>query len=150
MIKFFEFKGFTLAEILITLGIIGVVASLTLPAVIDHYKKIETVSALKEAYTIFYQVIINSQQNNGSPLYWDYTNLSFFVEEYILPYVKVIKNCGKNGIPLFCYDETNNDKIRLHLLNGTVEQGNVGYYSFVQKGVLQNSMLILMGLKDLQ
>ena len=140
MIKFFEFKGFTLAEVLITLGIIGVVAALTLPSVINHYKKIETVTALKEAYTIFYQVVINSQQNNGPPLYWDYTNLSFFVEEYILPYVKVIKNCGTNGTPLFCYDETNNDKIKLHLLNGNVEQGNVGYYSFV----MTNGMGVLI------
>ena len=31
--------AFTLAEVLITLGIIGVVAALTLPALISNYKK---------------------------------------------------------------------------------------------------------------
>ena len=32
-------KGFTLAEVLITLGIIGVIAALTMPAVVGNYKK---------------------------------------------------------------------------------------------------------------
>ena len=34
-------KAFTLAEVLITLGIIGVVASMTMPAVVGHYKKLK-------------------------------------------------------------------------------------------------------------
>lgn len=37
--KYINVNGFTLAEILITLGIIGVVAALTLPAVIANSKK---------------------------------------------------------------------------------------------------------------
>lgn len=32
-------KGFTLAEVLITLGIIGVVAAMTMPALISNHKK---------------------------------------------------------------------------------------------------------------
>ena len=32
-------KSFTLAEVLITLGIIGVVAAMTLPSLIGNYKK---------------------------------------------------------------------------------------------------------------
>lgn len=35
----FKFKGFTLAEVLITLGIIGVVAAMTLPALIQKQQK---------------------------------------------------------------------------------------------------------------
>ena len=34
--------AFTLAEVLITLGIIGVVAAITMPSVIGHYKRQET------------------------------------------------------------------------------------------------------------
>ena len=41
-------KAFTLAEVLITLGIIGVVAAMTLPAIIGHYKKQEIASKLKK------------------------------------------------------------------------------------------------------
>ncbi len=32
-------KGFTLAEVLITIGIIGVVAAMTLPALVGYYRK---------------------------------------------------------------------------------------------------------------
>ena len=42
-----KFVGFTLAEVLITLGIIGVVAALTLPSVIQKYQKKVTVERLK-------------------------------------------------------------------------------------------------------
>ena len=42
-------QGFTLAEVLITLGIIGVVAALTLPALIQNYQKQVYVNALKKS-----------------------------------------------------------------------------------------------------
>lgn len=37
-------KGFTLAEVLITLGIIGVVAAVTIPALVTTYQKRATES----------------------------------------------------------------------------------------------------------
>lgn len=45
-------KGFTLAEVLITLGIIGVVAALTLPTLISNYKKQTYVTGLQKAYSV--------------------------------------------------------------------------------------------------
>ena len=45
-------KAFTLAEVLVTLGIIGVVVALTLPAVIANYRKKEYVSILKQSYSV--------------------------------------------------------------------------------------------------
>lgn len=42
--------GFTLAEVLITIGIIGIVAALTLPSVIGNYKEKETITKLKKVY----------------------------------------------------------------------------------------------------
>ena len=43
-------KGFTLAEVLITLGIIGVVAALTIPTLMANYQKVQEVAGLKKAY----------------------------------------------------------------------------------------------------
>ena len=39
-------KSFTLAEVLITLGIIGVVAAMTIPTLISNYQKKEYVARL--------------------------------------------------------------------------------------------------------
>lgn len=40
--------GFTLAEVLITLGIIGIAASMTMPSLIQNHKEKETVAKLKK------------------------------------------------------------------------------------------------------
>ncbi len=45
--------GFTLAEVLITLGIIGVVAALTLPTLIQNYQKQVWVNQLKKAVSVW-------------------------------------------------------------------------------------------------
>ena len=45
-------SAFTLAEVLITLGIIGVVAAITLPTLIQNYKKKVYVDSLKSGYSI--------------------------------------------------------------------------------------------------
>lgn len=44
-------KGFTLAEVLITLGIIGVVAALVIPQIITNIEKQKTLVVLKRAYS---------------------------------------------------------------------------------------------------
>ena len=44
-------KGFTLAEVLITLGVIGVVAAMTIPTMITNYEKKQTAIEVKKAYT---------------------------------------------------------------------------------------------------
>ncbi len=49
--------AFTLAEVLITLGIIGVVAAMTLPALMQNYQKAQTVSQLKRSYAIMQMAV---------------------------------------------------------------------------------------------
>lgn len=48
-------KAFTLAEVLITLGVIGVVSAITLLGMLTNFKKRETVAKVKAAYSIFSQ-----------------------------------------------------------------------------------------------
>ena len=45
-------EGFTLAEILITLGIIGVVAAITLPIVIKNYQAVVLKTSLEKNYSV--------------------------------------------------------------------------------------------------
>ena len=45
-------KAFTLAEVLITLTIIGVIAALTIPNLVQSWRKHERISEIKTAYSI--------------------------------------------------------------------------------------------------
>ncbi len=49
-------KGFTLAEVLITLGVIGVVAAMTLPALVTNKQAKELQVGLKKGYSLISQV----------------------------------------------------------------------------------------------
>ena len=51
-------KGFTLAEVLITLGIIGIVAALTLPSMINNSNKKEFEALLKKQYSALQQAVL--------------------------------------------------------------------------------------------
>ena len=62
--------AFTLAEVLITLGIIGVVAALTLPAVITKYQKKQTATQLKKVYTTLSQAIEHAKADYGDVSTW--------------------------------------------------------------------------------
>ena len=48
-------KGFTLAEVLVTLAIIGVVAALTIPSLIQSTKNAATVTGVKKVYSVLSQ-----------------------------------------------------------------------------------------------
>ena len=64
------FCGFTLAEVLITLGIIGVVAAMTLPALIQKNNEKATVTALKKFYSSISQAYLYARNENGTPDGW--------------------------------------------------------------------------------
>ncbi len=59
--------AFTLAEVLITLGIIGVVASLTLPSVITKYQDKVLINKTKKAFAQFQNVLSLASVDNGTP-----------------------------------------------------------------------------------
>lgn len=60
--------AFTLAEILITLGIIGVVAAMTMPVLTAKYRENVIKNQLKKAYSLVAQSLLQIEINNGYPL----------------------------------------------------------------------------------
>ena len=58
-------KGFTLAEVLITLGIIGVVAAITIPTLISNYKQKTLDNQFKKSYALINQALLNAQGQFG-------------------------------------------------------------------------------------
>jgi prepilin-type N-terminal cleavage/methylation domain-containing protein len=87
MKKFFKQKAFTLAEILITLGVIGVITAIIIPNLITKYYKTATVHRLKENYATMQSIIRKSIEDNGDLDSWDYTlSDEEFTKTFFLPY----------------------------------------------------------------
>ena len=59
-------RGFTLAEVLITLGIIGAVAAITIPNLMTHFQQEQTVTKLKKAYSVINQAYKSSFDEDSS------------------------------------------------------------------------------------
>lgn len=75
--------GFTLAEVLITLGIIGVVAALTIPTIVTKYRRQATETRLKKFYSVVNQAIQMSIAEKGSITLEDQNNQNATNSEYI-------------------------------------------------------------------
>jgi len=93
--------GFTLAEVLITLGVIGVVAAMTIPTLISNYQKHVIESNLKETYSILQQVMRSNEGNDNAfdPEVLDGTDsLEKWFNSYMKPYLKFSHLCiNKSG-----------------------------------------------------
>lgn len=68
--------AYTLAEVLITLGIIGVVAALIIPNVITGYRKREVETRLAKFYSILNQAVVLSEEKNGACTTWDWGDVN--------------------------------------------------------------------------
>ena len=99
--------GFTLAEVLITLAIIGIVAVLTVPSLIIKHQDKVAVAKLKRAYNIFYQAYQMATVEYGGIMLW---NLELGQEDMLIDrfakymkfnkicYIDELENCIYDGI----------------------------------------------------
>ena len=123
--------AFTLAEVLITLAIIGVVAALTIPVLYSNYLKTQYVTQLKKAYTQFNQALIQMAADYGctgdlkcTGLFdTDTDNQSLGTE--LVKYFKVTKNCETTSTE--CLSEYHSEYYDGHQLFGN----SIGNYIFV-------------------
>lgn len=95
--SFFSEKGFTLAEVLITLGIIGIVASMTMPTLIAKHQEKAKVTALKKFYSTISQAFQFAVMEHGTPEQWGMTlDNSENLIKYIQPHMNFLKVCEIN------------------------------------------------------
>ena len=88
--------AFTLAEVLITLGIIGVVAAMTIPTLITTHNKRVVETRLEKFYSSMNQAIRMAELDYGARELWfednsDRALQEAWVKKYIVPYMNVIK-----------------------------------------------------------
>ena len=87
-------EAFTLAEVLITLGIIGVVAALTIPTLVNNYRKKQFETGLKKEYSVLLQALDMYKQDNETPLKKEDCGTHAAFKKAIQPYLKVLVDCG--------------------------------------------------------
>ena len=93
--------AFTMAEVLITLGIIGAVAAMTLPSLINNYQHKVLETQFKKAYSILYRLVLQVQNESGMPLNvkdysYSYTGDKYKLYNALKPYI-IANFCNNTG-----------------------------------------------------
>lgn len=96
-------RGFTLAEVLVTLGIIGVVSAMTVPTLMQNYQRKSYVTQLHKVYNEFSQALLQYQTDrNALNLTEAGLNTPASMKPFFYEYFKVVQDCEK-GVDAPCF-----------------------------------------------
>ena len=142
-----KFKGkrksaFTLAEILITLGIIGIVAAMTIPNLIQNNYEKKVVAQLRETQSILSQAVRMAEEEHGDASGWGLSGAvtsgdATTIAEKIKPHLKLAADCGLVDRDAICTPNTS-----YKALNGQITTTNYGQNSAYYKVKLMNGTSI--------
>lgn len=93
-------NAFTLAEVLITLGIIGIIAAMTLPNLVADYKQKEMIVRAQKVYNTLNQALRLSVAKNGDVSGWSYDlekDTPGYVAKYWEPYFLAVGGFKSSG-----------------------------------------------------
>lgn len=132
-------KGFTLAEVLITLGIIGIVAAMTMPALIQKNNERQAVAQLKKFYSTLSQAYILTESELGSPDNWQtdgYATRSGALQllQTLSKQLKIKRICDKKRN---CFPN-----VQYKTLNPKVLTDNFNQYAGSAEAILNDGTLI--------
>ncbi len=74
-------NAFTLAEVLITLAVIGIVAAITIPALVNNYRERVTVTGLKKMYSTLTRAYQLAVAEYGTPENWNLEKYQYSEDE---------------------------------------------------------------------
>lgn len=135
--KFSWQKGFTLAEVIITIGIIGIIAAMTMPILMTKYRKRTVEAKLPKFYSTMKQALELSKNENGS-IFLDVSDvtshqnqekISEWYNKYLIPYL--------NGATLEPGKGFHSHAVKVYLPDGS------GFWSYLQNAS-ENSKVLWM------
>lgn len=148
-------SGFTLAEVLITLVVVGVIAAMTIPTLINTYRKSVVESKLKKSFSVLSNAVKRATADYGDISVWEFDNLENFLNKYMLPYISNVKGqisayhtwnkckleladgtfweiSNPSNFNIRQYDGLNHPYIMVKVdINGDAKPNNAGYDQFV-------------------
>lgn len=105
-------QAFTLAEVLVTLGIIGVISALTLPTLMKNHQRQVFATQIRAVYSLLSQGVENKLLDSNAI---NLREARFFGNEgaFLKSYFKIAKDCGTTDTSCFAstYDVLNSDSI---------------------------------------
>lgn len=121
-------KAFTLAEVLISLVIIGVIAAITVPVLHANYTKEATASKLKKFYAMLHNASTLAKADGSDWEYYaqvagpEYDDSGNFSDKYLLPYIVYLKKDLKGTFyKIYLNDGTSFDAQKSSCLNFIVD-----------------------------
>lgn len=96
-------KAFSLAEVLITIGIIGVVATIIMPMMSAQHRERQTTTFVRKFYSQLTQSFAKSNAEVGDPTVWSLYSpnspdgANNLMDVALGNYYKIIKDCDSNG-----------------------------------------------------
>lgn len=98
-------SGFTLAEVLITIGIIGIIAALTIPVLMQNIQDNGLKIAYKKSFTILSQATQRIANDNGGSILGTFSS-NTSIKNLYLNYLSTIKNCDYGASTGICWATT--------------------------------------------
>ena len=148
--KFKIYKhGFTLAEVLITLVIIGVVAALTIPTAINRMQREELRSQFKKAYSATAQAVQKMKIDYGDTVYDMNSDTAASFRNRFMQYFSL--SCSDNCVVKSNYKNYTNDAneyLENHLSDNFIAQDGA-VYGF-SKGNASNVLYITIDVNGLK
>ena len=110
--------GFTLAEVLVTLGIIGVVSAMTVPSLIQNYQRQSYVTQLHKFYNELSQALVRYQNDrNAVNLTEAGLSSNAALKTFMNNYFKVVQSCDTASSPCFAASYRRLDGVGMGELN---------------------------------
>lgn len=142
-------EAFTIAEILITLAVIGIVAAMTIPSMLKKTNNTENINSWKNVYSeissAWFQVVRDYGglggglfTSTGDALHDSYGNL-------IIAKLKYVKKCTASATPDVGTNPCWHNANTWHSLNKIPENTNYGY---LYSAILQNGAFFVVGVTN--
>lgn len=135
-------KAFTLAEVLIVIGIIGIVAEMTIPSLAKNIQNAEFNSRLKKAYSVLSQAYLSIANDNGGTYAFGTSSCgetpgtaagATCTKDAWKKYIRYTKDCdGGNAYgSTNCFTATSN----IRFLNGSAENSGAYFDTAIRSGL---------------
>lgn len=133
--------AFTLAEVLITLGIIGVIAGMTIPTLMHNIQNQQLQTQFTKAYSVLSQAVEKMKAEEGqiwvaynyNGNYGDPNYTSHLFNDNLQKYFKVVENCGLNNCMASNVSQSYMDYTNTAYFNPGIAYG---YHFTIQDGML--------------